>query len=204
MKSRQISGLPDVARLQRVQDEFADITEMAIVFLTPTARQVTQTSHCSKLFRTLSSTPQGAALCNEAVSQLCRQTALAGVVSTATCPHTGLLLAGIPLMSDDECLGVWITGQVRVGQHLDYYERYALQLDYEIDISSHTLRMLVCELPELSMETFRCNIGLLQQMGERLLRLPPGSRLPPPTGRYTGQQAGALQRFTSYVARLFM
>lgn len=160
-----------LSHIQEVQDSYAEVTGLATILVDASGHDLTKQSRESEFYRTLAASPAGAHLMQKGFLGICSEhTPGFDSPILSACCHTGLLVAMVPVCTGGTTLAYWVAGQVRDDVHLDYYDDYMIRLGCETGISSHILKILLCQLPEISARRLAQNAQLLHHLTQLTFR----------------------------------
>lgn len=158
MESADIYSLFDVKKLQQLQDEFSDVTGVASWITDVNGEPITTPSRMSRLCCDfIQIQGQGYEQCFMMNKHLVLDKK--DSISMDRCQRTGLWEAGIGIFLDDEHVGSWMIGQVRVPNG-DNPKLKGIANDFGFDLEEIT--QAYTEIPEMDKEQFRGIAELLK------------------------------------------
>lgn len=127
---KNVTDIIDIEYLQEIQDSLSQITKTSMAIVDTEGRFLTEMTNQHTFCRMLMESPKGSKVCAHTDAQLVKLCEQTKDTATATCPHTGLEMAAVPIFMGERFLGAWLIGQVRTNE-LDeaLFERTALEND---------------------------------------------------------------------------
>ena len=116
-KGHKISllDLIDIDHLQKLQDSFAKVFNIATVIIDTEGNPITEPRNTSLICSKIKSSEKGARLCRETTRTLGAQSAQLMKPKSYKCAHCGLLDAAAPIIIEGRHIATWLVGQNPIG-----------------------------------------------------------------------------------------
>lgn len=148
--------------LQRLQDGFACMEEMAVVIVGPQGNLLTQPSVGEHVCYCAQFAPDRT-FCNELFAELCIENAETGRVAMRLCPQTRLPIVAVPITKQKQYLGSWILNRFRL---CTYGESYVYSLARDLGESVELLQDFLERVPLISPEKLEYICSYLHHLSE--------------------------------------
>ncbi len=162
-------GMIDVQSVQKLQDTFASITRTMAYIVDSSDEILTQESKLQGICRLADGIHECKKDCFEKnVKPLCEKCKKTGKAELGSCPISGLPIAAVPLMINDNYLGSWIIGQIR-------YEDPSLESITKLGVSlgkrPDAAFRLLYDIPQIPVGKYEEIFEFLQEMTIKLVNL---------------------------------
>lgn len=104
----------DLEYLQKIQDSLGRIVGITTVLLDPQGVPLSQPTNIKAFCAMMQSSETGVQMCIKANSGLIKKNIETREPAIITCPNSGLQTAAVPIFFEDQYLGSWLIGQIRM------------------------------------------------------------------------------------------
>jgi len=158
----------DLEHLQSLQDSVAKVASITTVLIGPDGHPVTQPSNLYGFCKLMKNSEQGAEKCLFTNTQLIDENKKTKKSAVLVCPHSGLTTAAVPIFLEDNYLGSWIFGQVRIE---DPPESVLEETAQGTDMDVETLKNAMEILPKISREKFENVFEYVEALTSTIIKL---------------------------------
>lgn len=167
-KPRNVTDVIDLEYLQPIQDHLGKVTGITTALLDPAGVPVSVPTNLHSFCAMMQASDSGLQMCaatNGRLIEINKETRGSAIV---TCPNSGLRTAAVPIFVDEEYLGSWLIGQVRM-EDVDY--ELIERISQEAGFSEEDARENMEQLPVIGEEEFQNTLSFLEIMTETLADL---------------------------------
>lgn len=163
-----LKDILDFDHLQALQDSFAKVASITTVVIDPQGYPLTRPSNLYGFCELMQGSEKGVQKCMATNARLTSENQKTKKPASIICPHSGLVTAAVPIFLEDQYLGSWILGQVRIEDPADdVLEATACATDTDADELKNVMR----GLPVLTREQFDHVFAYLEALTETIIKL---------------------------------
>lgn len=167
-KITKVTDIIDLEYLQKIQDSLGRIAGITTELLDPDGDALTDPTNLHAFCAMMQASEQGSALCKKTKKELIKKNRGTKGSAVVSCPHSGLQTASVPIFLDEEYLGSWLIGQVRVE---DINEELIEETAEQAGISKDEAKAHIKLLPVVSQKEFLNVLTFLETITETITNL---------------------------------
>lgn len=153
-----LASIIDREALQQLQDSVSKTADISTIILDSSGNPITKLTNPRGICRLLGNPDKPGGICRKTRKELCRMARDTRKPSAMLCPLSGMTGVAIPIFLDDEFLGAWIIGQVRL--HGDPPEPFE-QAAREAGLDPAESRKLLEDIPVFSRPEFEMVVDFM-------------------------------------------
>ncbi len=164
----KLTDMIDITHLQRLQDAFACIGKNTTVILDAAGTPVTTPTDSFGIYPLIQNMPPEAKTAFFSYEELFEKSKASGETAIVACPFLGLINAAVPIIMDQQFLGCWIIGQMKIEEPS---EELLLKTSQDFNLDFEALQDTIRHLPRFTKENFEQLFRFIQALNQTIVQL---------------------------------
>lgn len=148
---KNVTDIISLDYLQKIQDSLGNIVGITTALLDPQGVPLSQPTNIKAFCAMMQASDTGVLMCIKANGSLIEQNIKTRGPAVITCPNSGLQTASVPIFFDDQYLGSWLIGQIRMS---DVDETLIEKTSQKAGLSAEVAKENMNSLPVISPHEF--------------------------------------------------